>query len=422
MTMNANQIISAVDSCLEDLQKQAAAKSNVPADPDKKGTVKPEYNADGSPKATTGIDGPAGTGKNAEGELSDVKTGDANTPPATKKETDDSDPNPLSKQASSLLASVSDICGRINKKASEKPEDKADDKLDKTASNKAPASGGDDANKDKPEVKDTPGGDNLDKTAEHLSQDIPSDPDSIMKVASMVLSTERGRGMLQELAREQLGQEQAESMLAQVDEEYSNLQKHAAEQQSEHAQMEEFVRGILESDEISKSAKEHFIAGLHIHNKAMEDCVNKFEEALGGEELIKSASEEDRNKALASAESITEAYIHGSQLAKQASAMMAEQEIGPEELEALMVELDQYSPEEKIAAVELLVQQGEIPPEVAEELIMAFAAEMEGGAAAGGGMGGAEAMPEEYAAGMGKAASVLEELEKADAGDEADKK
>lgn len=384
--MNASAILSAVDECIADLQKKAAAKADVPADPTDVGKVAPTFAADASPEATTGVSGPAGKGKNDEGDLSGVKTGENFTPPSVKKSTDDTDPNPLSKQASDILDSVTAICRGIKKSASSTAVS--------GAATYTKASEVD------PQMSKT--------SAEKLSQEIPTDPDSIFKIASLVLDSERGREMVQDLARERLGQEQAAAMLDQVDQEYTALHKQAEEALSEEAQAEALVLSILDSDELSKTAKEHFVIGLTVHNKGIADAIDAYEEDLGGEELLKQASENDQYEALAAAESISEAYIHGSQLAKQAAAMMSEQEIGPEQLEALMVELDQYSPEEKIAAVELLLQQGEIPPEVAEELIAAFAEELQGDEALQEGE-----IPEEYAEGMAKAASVISELEPA---------
>ncbi len=393
-----DKIQSVVNEALESLKKKASLSSV--EDPTKQGTVAPAYTADDSTKKATGVDGPVGTaGGSSEAIQEPTEQATGQTPPPATKDgnTEDASGTSLTKMASRVVSSMQKAMAELQTgKNSEEGGGQ-----NKTAS-----------------ASTAPAATDTSKKGEEF--EIPQDPNYLIKVSHLILGSEKGRQTLSELALEQLGEQQSREMLDSVTQEYDELTKQAAYQAEQENSVSAAIEEILASPDLDKKAKDDFIRGLKVHNAGIERILAETEEALGGEELLKKASTEDQDKVAEFAQQIEAAYVRGSHLAKRAAAMMAGDPgmegggMAPEELEAALVELENYAPEEKLAAIQMLIEEGAIPPEVAEELMATlFTPEELAQLGMGGGgeeMGGYGGMDPETEAAMMKAASAIKSV------------
>lgn len=403
MKPTSAQVLAALEQATASLVKSASI-SNPPADPTDKGTVSAPGHTDGDRKKTTGVDGPIGsqvTGTNAEGVLSGVATGAANTPPPVKTCDDSTGANPLAKQASELAAKIGALTNKVPAK-----------KAAAVAGEEPPVVAG----------EEPPVVEGVAKTAEEISQDIPDDAEILLKVAHLVLESEEGRDVLNKIAATKYGEERARDIVSSVCETHDELMKQANYEASEAGQVELLRQQVHSDPELSDQDKLNFDRGLIVHSAALRDIQAEFSEVIeGNDDLRKKASTDEGSQELEGQFSnLVIRYQAGVALAKHAAMMMDQggaegAQLSPEELEQLLMELEQYTDEEKLQALQMLVQEGVIDEATAEQLAMELVG---GGEGAAGGMDPNQMSPEELAAleeqmlaeQMQKSASIIDEL------------
>lgn len=216
-------------------------------------------------------------------------------------------------------------------------------------------------------------------TGKSASEDEAYDPAVLAKIASLVLATEDGRAIVQRELEKAHGLAAADDII-----------KAAAFMEEQIAQLNELEEsGILAAQEAwDKATPEQ---RTHIQKMAMVHDIARNNLKTDGEK---------------------NAYDQGAMMASQmGDAGLAEAPEGGHPMEA-----DGPSEEDILAAIQELVASGQIPPEVAEQIIQALGSGAGGGEGGGEGAetpaGGEEMPPEEKEAReiLSKSASVSESL------------
>jgi hypothetical protein len=307
-----------------------------------------------------------------------TEAGDGKTPNVSKTENKGGCGEDVTKAASALLEKLN-----IKKKASPDAE-KAPVEEAKKESPEANA-------EEKKEASEEKKAEEKKEAAETKAEKVELGADAHIKLAQAILEDEENYAVADRMLKRKMGADAAQDLL----------------------------KAAAESSAIAKEQREQAQFIEYMNKHASEDEKAQFQAAVMLAEFEKSASAEEKEKF----QKIASAYQAGlekcaSDLEKKAFeagaqdaalGMEAGMEAAPAEGEMPGGEM---GVEDLMALIMAAVESGEIPPEVAEQLLMALEAEAGGGAPAEGGDPAAEGAPAEEAAPEEKMASLSDKLAK----------
>lgn len=202
------------------------------------------------------------------------------------------------------------------------------------------------------------------KKAEDLASNLEATPDLYLKIASLVMGTEEGRQMVDRLVEQEMGKEAAANLIA----EHAQLE---AEAEAEYYLQEKYASVIGDiTDRMSEEDKATVVKSAHVHSAVLASYQTDYEKqayAMGAEQAAGAMDQED---GMIPGEDNMEAEPSPEEIAEIIMGLVESGEIPPEVAEQLLTELAgaEEAPESEDEALAAAAAEGmsELPPEAIE--------------------------------------------------------
>ena len=378
------------------LGSRTSAKSaaTVPAAPEKDPTDKGTVTVPGNPDLKTGV--PASS--------SNTDTTATLPAPSPAKTVEGQEPASINMKIAATSAKLRNFLKKAEDKKPEAPtapaeagkKDEKKEKAEKSAEAPSAAPEKDPADKGTVEVKkETIGGlppGEKENTDSKKDASVDLDQTYLAKLASVIMSTERGRTLAEQCLKESFGAEAAQDIVKAA----AVMEQAALEQAQLLAEQEAYMQsGAYQAEQMWKSASATEQAQMVKMAKIHELALSKYgDDEIGT--LCKMAYDAG---AQAAAEEMDQKEPDGDENAQ------GQEPAGPEEAAG-----GEVSEEDIVKVLESMIQSGELTPEIAQQLLAEIAGGGEGAEGAEGAPGAAPAPEPEIADMAQKGASIAAKL------------